>query len=453
MELSIAVNLISVSFFATIVFTGFLRTLAKRYKFLIDLPDKNRKFHKRPTPLVGGLGIHVAMLFGMVILFLSVDTKIYDQSDTLKTINSNLQIYNDNQFEEYQVSASKIDSGLSDTSQFDVIVEGAVNPIVVIKNSKGNFELVTPAGELKEFSFLNGTLRDLNENKALEVKTPTENSYFAVTPTMLAVVIMGIFLQLMMLIDDISGLSQKRRFLIQSAASIGVIILSGEYITNIGIGMFGWNGDLGYFGIIFTIFAVTGIINAFNMIDGINGLCSGSALIAFLAIIYFGITNALSYGSLIIASALIGFLVYNLGLFGKKRAVFLGDNGSNLLGFLVAWSCIYYSSESIKLINPITALWLVSIPLWDCIHLIFKRSLGGKGAFEGDREHFHHVLFDRTALSDHWPLISILITSLILASIGILLDSLQKPFFSLITFLSLGFIFIFIKRKLSARVY
>lgn len=453
MELSIAVNLISVSFFAAIVFTGFLRTLAKRYKFLIDLPDKNRKFHKRPTPLIGGLGIHISMLMGLIILFLSVDTMIYDQSNLLTTVNSSLEIENGNSFEEYKVSASRIDSDLNASDTFKVTIDGVDTSIIVKRNSKGNFELISLNGELKEYAFENGYLKDLNQGKVIKVNTPSSDSYFSLSSTMMAVIAMSILLQLFMLLDDVSGLSQKNRFLIQSLASVGVIALSGEYINNIGFGLFGWNGELGYFGVIFTIFAVTGMVNAFNMIDGINGLCSGIALICLIALIFVGGSSTLNYGILIAASSIIGFLIYNLGLFGKKRAVFLGDNGSNFLGFLVAWTCIYYSSEPVSLMSPVTALWFVAIPLWDCIHLIMQRSFSGKGAFQGARDHMHHIIFDRTPLSGYWPLISILFASAILCFVGIYLESIQKPIYSLMAFIILGLFFTFVKQKMSVRAY
>jgi len=453
MELSIAVNLISVSFFAAIVFTGFLRTLAKRYKFLIDLPDKNRKFHNRPTPLVGGLGIHISMLMGLIILFLSVDTMIYDQSNLLTTVNSSLEIENDNSFEEYKVSASRIDSDLNASDTFKVTIDGVDTSIIVKRNSKGNFELISLNGELKEYAFENGYLKDLNQGKVIKVNTPSSSSYFSISSTMMAVIAMSILLQLFMLLDDVSGLSQKNRFLIQSLASVGVIALSGEYINNIGFGLFGWSGELGYFGVIFTIFAVTGMVNAFNMIDGINGLCSGIALICLIALIFVGGSSTLNYGILIAASSIIGFLIYNLGLFGKKRAVFLGDNGSNFLGFLVAWTCIYYSSEPVSLMSPVTALWFVAIPLWDCIHLIMQRSFNGMEAFEGARDHIHHIVFDRTPLRGYWPLISILFASLVLSIIGIYLESIQKPIYSLMAFISLGLFFIFVKQTMLPKAY
>ena len=144
------------------------------------------------------------------------------------------------------------------------------------------------------------------------------------------------------------------------------------------------------YSIIFTIFCVVGLMNAFNMIDGLNGICASFALIPLLILMFFG---TVKYGLLIPIGALIGFLTYNLGWFGKKRGVFLGDSGSNLLGFIVAVLCIDLS-QSHQAINPVTALWLVAIPLLDCVGVMVSRLLKGIGPFKPGRDHLHHKLVD-----------------------------------------------------------
>ena len=77
MLFSIAVTLLFLSFFASVVFTGFLRDIAKKRNFLIDLPNKSRNFHFRPTPLVGGIAIHASMLLTTLLMLSLVDYK-YD---------------------------------------------------------------------------------------------------------------------------------------------------------------------------------------------------------------------------------------------------------------------------------------------------------------------------------------------------------------------------------------
>ena len=91
-----------------------------------------------------------------------------------------------------------------------------------------------------------------------------------------------------------------------------------------------------------------------------------------------------------------GFLTYNLGYLGKKRRVFLGDSGSNMLGFAVAFICIEYSQNLNQQsnINPVTALWLVAIPLVDCIAVMMSRIFKGIMPFRPGRDHLHHKLLD-----------------------------------------------------------
>ena len=77
MLFSIAVTLLVLSFFASIVLTGFFRNVARANNILIDIPNKSRKFHFRPTPLIGGISIHAAMLLSSVLMLFLIDFK-YD---------------------------------------------------------------------------------------------------------------------------------------------------------------------------------------------------------------------------------------------------------------------------------------------------------------------------------------------------------------------------------------
>ena len=132
-------------------------------------------------------------------------------------------------------------------------------------------------------------------------------------------------------------------------------------------------------------------MNAFNMIDGINGLCAGFAL---LMLLLSGFYSGFIYDSLLIfvIGSILGFLVYNLRIIGKKRAVFLGDSGSNILGFIVAWVAIYCSQNQLYDVNAITMVWFIAIPLLDCIGLIISRTLRNISWAAPGRDHIHHKL-------------------------------------------------------------
>ena len=83
MLFSIAVTLLFLSFFASVVLTGYLRNIARANKLLIDIPDKSRKFHFRPTPLIGGLSIHASMLLSSLFMLFLIDYKYDFQFDGL----------------------------------------------------------------------------------------------------------------------------------------------------------------------------------------------------------------------------------------------------------------------------------------------------------------------------------------------------------------------------------
>ena len=138
------------------------------------------------------------------------------------------------------------------------------------------------------------------------------------------------------------------------------------------------------------------MVNAFNMIDGINGLCASLCLVCFASIIY--VTNVDSFPSMLPiilpVGAVTGFLMYNLGILGNKRTVFLGDNGSNALGFMCAWILVYFSSIDSTNFAPISALWLVAIPFIDAVNVMVSRVLKGVMPLRPGRDHIHHKLMD-----------------------------------------------------------
>jgi UDP-GlcNAc:undecaprenyl-phosphate GlcNAc-1-phosphate transferase len=317
MDLTLILDYIIISIIASMTINSMLRNYAKKYNILVDLPDRSRKFHKRPTPLTGGIGILVALL---------ISGKLYIDLNNL-------------------------------------------------------------TGYVPEFTF--------------------------------QLMVISIPLLVLFLFDDFKGLRPLFRILIQIFLSIYLIISTGVYLESLG-NLFGFGEiNLGFFSIPFTVFCVVGIMNAFNMIDGINGLCSGCAMLALMLI---GFYSGLIYDSMLvlIIGSMIGFVLFNLGFFGKKREVFLGDSGSNLVGFWVAWVAIYASQSEIYSIKPITVLWFVAIPLLDCIGLIFSRTSTGKSWSTAGRDHIHHKLMNR--FNSKHTLIVILSITLITGLMGILIE-------------------------------
>ena len=173
--------------------------------------------------------------------------------------------------------------------------------------------------------------------------------------------ITGIFLALITLIDDLWGLSVPTRFLSQALACLILVTQSGLYIDNLGnlfgLGSVELNPALG---VLFTIFCVVGITNAFNWIDGIDGFFSFQVLIALIGLAIIG-RAGFTLAHLSLLAALLPYSLMNLGLFGKKFKVFIGDHGAMMIGFFLACSFVFLTQDPLNeyesLARPDEALW------------------------------------------------------------------------------------------------
>ncbi|MDG2175262.1 MAG: undecaprenyl/decaprenyl-phosphate alpha-N-acetylglucosaminyl 1-phosphate transferase [Gammaproteobacteria bacterium] len=155
---------------------------------------------------------------------------------------------------------------------------------------------------------------------------------------------------------------------------------------------------LGRYSTIMTIFATVGVINAINMIDGMDGLSGGLALICLggiaIAAGFNGNNPALYSFTLITIAGLVAFLLLNFRApAGKPALIYLGDSGSTMLGFILAWLLIESSQGGVdKVIHATVALWFMAIPLMDTVYLFIARPLAGKSPFEPGTDHLHHLL-------------------------------------------------------------
>ena len=468
MLFSIAVTLLFLSFFASVVFTGYLRNLSRSNNFLIDIPDKSRKFHFRPTPLIGGLSIHASMLFSTLLLLFLVDYKYDFQFDAL-SLNSSaekqistqigyskkLSVKKENigEKENFRLNITQQEGTIGESKTYDINF-GSVSDksINISKISDEIFNVTLPSGEVKTYKVnssgiveINSSGEEISDSFLIE---SGPNEFFSFSPFTTAFIAIALLLQVLILIDDAYGMSASKRLFIQSGTTLALIFLGEVYIENLNVSFLGIDLELGFWGVPFTVFAVVGMINAFNMIDGINGLCAGFALIALGSLQIASGFNVASYSLVIAVGSIIGFLFYNLGFLGTKRRVFLGDNGSTFLGFFVAWTCINYSQSSDELIKPVTCLWLVAIPLLDCLGVIVGRIIKGILPFSPGRDHIHHKLQMMTESSSK-TLIGLLILGSLLAGLGIILDkSYLSSEVSLILFIAFAVIYYFGSDKL-----
>ncbi|CAK6712092.1 UDP-GlcNAc:undecaprenylphosphate GlcNAc-1-phosphate transferase [Vibrio harveyi] len=224
-------------------------------------------------------------------------------------------------------------------------------------------------------------------------------------------------------IDDKTDLSFKVRLGIQAILSIVMMKVAGLELNNLG-DMFGIGEvSLGWAGSLITIVAVIGAINAFNMVDGIDGLLGGLSIVTFGALAFLlqvDSQHGLAYLCVVIIVAMLPYIFMNLGILGRERKVFMGDAGSMMIGFTVIWLLLGVSQteNSEPLMRPVTALWLIAVPLMDMAAIMIRRIRRGNSPFKPDREHLHHI-FQRLGLGPKQTLAAICLIATLYASFGI----------------------------------
>jgi UDP-GlcNAc:undecaprenyl-phosphate/decaprenyl-phosphate GlcNAc-1-phosphate transferase len=219
----------------------------------------------------------------------------------------------------------------------------------------------------------------------------TSHSLMAFSASAVLLVVVGLY-------DDMHDVRWYWRILAQAIAALIIIYWGGVRVEQLGP-LFGMGEmSLGYLSVPFTVFATIGLINAMNMIDGADGLAGLLGLAALLmlaaASVYAG--NALLAHRLsVLCGALAGFLIWNVRLPWRSQAkVFLGNAGSALLGLVIAWVCFRLTQNPGHPVNPVLALWLLPIPVMDCLVLIVRRLQEGRSPFSAGRDHIHHFMQD-----------------------------------------------------------
>ncbi len=199
--------------------------------------------------------------------------------------------------------------------------------------------------------------------------------------------------------DDVAEISPRAKFAIQIAASSVMIFGAGVELTSVG-DLFGWQSiGLWIFAIPMTIFAIVGVVNSINMVDGLDGLGGSIAFVAFAwycAVAYQSGLDVQFKTALIFCGAIAGFLLFNLRFPWQPRAkVFLGDAGSLMIGFALGWFAIDLTQGPGRSFQPIAALWVLLLPLADCVSLMLRRVTARKSPFVADSHHIHHYLLAR----------------------------------------------------------
>lgn len=274
------------AFFLAVAFVFLSKKLAHRFR-IYDYPDSKLSIHQTPIPLLGGLGIFVAVLITLTISFLFI-------------LNPK-----------------------SILTMLGVFVGGSL-------------------------SFSLGLWDDLNWK--------------------------GIF----------NRITYKQKFIFQLAISMVIAIALSVDGLSIKI------TPLGVFAVLFVAFFILGGMNALNMNDGLDGLAAGMVAISTAGFAVLSILSGNNFGLILSLAGMggaLGFLIYNF----HPASIFMGDNGSHFLGFLVAFLAIIFISRPYDLKWFIGPILIIGLPVADCALSIIRRIIQRKNICQGDREH----LYDR----------------------------------------------------------
>jgi UDP-GlcNAc:undecaprenyl-phosphate/decaprenyl-phosphate GlcNAc-1-phosphate transferase len=271
------------------------------------------------------------------------------------------------------------------------------------------------------------------------------SSFFSIKDDAHLMILLSFGIFIMGFLDDSLNLNFKLRFLIQILFVLFYVIFFNLIITN--YGLITINKDFILISLFVTIFSIVGVVNAFNFIDGLDGLTSSLFLVAIIFIKIFVFLNTGNYffDELdVLLVSVFCFLLINKQII-KVGKIYLGDSGSMFLGFIVSIYLIYYSNEY-SYIPPSIVPWFIAVPIFDFFAVIFIRILNKKNPMVGDNQHLHHVLLSK-GYSDNFVLIFLISLSFLFCFFGILVNNFTNDIISIVLFICVLILYFFYRIK------
>ena len=228
-------------------------------------------------------------------------------------------------------------------------------------------------------------------------------------------------LALVGLLDDLGEISPGSKLLLQVIAVVLMTSWGENFLVNLG-DLFGTNPiNTRHWAIPLTVLAALAVVNSINMLDGLDGL-AGSLVIGIVLVLTayawtIGDANAAKV-LVVLAGAMAGFLFFNLPwpLRGRHRT-FMGDAGSMVLGYAVAWFTVALSQRPGAAVPPPVMLWVLGIVLMDVFTVTVRRLARRRSPMAADRDHIHHMLLRRGFSA--WQTLGLLVgANLLMAAIG-----------------------------------
>jgi len=245
-------------------------------------------------------------------------------------------------------------------------------------------------------------------------------------------------------VDDKYNLNVGSKLSLQVIPIIYLIIIENLSLNHMGNYNY-FKLELNSFSIPFTLLAILFLINSFNYFDGLDGVVS-FLTISTLSILFFLTPNEnIKLFLIIILIPILIFLCFNFSIF-KLPKLFLGDSGSLLLGFIIAFTLIYLSIQ--KIIHPILLAFSISIFVYEFLSVNLIRLKNKKNIFSAGQDHLHHLLFKNTK-SIFKTNLFISLANIICFIIGYISFLLISPLASLILFIILFIIFFILRNMYS----
>lgn len=222
----------------------------------------------------------------------------------------------------------------------------------------------------------------------MTLHNPRLHAAFA-SKTLLTILAPATLVFLLGVYDDIRGVGPYFKFSVQGIAAV-MLFMGGLRIVNIPV-LFGDHGLPWYLGLPFTVLWVLAITNAFNLIDGLDGLAAGSALFSTLVAFVVALLNGPSMVvvlTIALAGAILGFLRYNF----NPATIFLGDSGSLFIGFVLSAMALAGAQKAPTIVAVAIPVVSFGLPILETSLSIVRRLISGRPVFTADREHIHHKL-------------------------------------------------------------
>jgi UDP-GlcNAc:undecaprenyl-phosphate GlcNAc-1-phosphate transferase len=219
-------------------------------------------------------------------------------------------------------------------------------------------------------------------------------------------------------IDDRFDVPAGVRLVAQATAAMLIVYGAGIEVVSLEHAFF-FEVGLGPFSGLFSLLFIIVLINAFNVVDGLDGLAGGLSLTALISLALVGIGCNIWSLALIAAAAVAGFLLFNLPLeIVRPLRSFMGDAGSTSLGLIVASVGMAISQNPMCDVAPVVGLYLVAIPVFDLFSSAIRRVMAGRSPFAPDHEHLHHALVTH-GLSQPATLLVMMFGAVLFAGIGL----------------------------------